>query len=98
MSEQDIQKTESEDVFTKIHHFYTNSVKISMAYFDVQLLFATTALNTITDKPVAMSKAEAVVHMSPQHFKVMVDIFNTHLAKYEEEFGKIPVPPEKEEK
>gem|GEM_PF-5605329 len=80
---------------------YSNSVKLSVSLYDFQLIFGNSALDSLSENQQIVVQPQILIHMSPQHFKAMMEILNSHLKKYEETFGEIHIPqdsPAKEKK
>ncbi len=91
---------ESQDIFVQIPKFYSNSTKFTSSYYDIQMGFGRVAINNLQEPSVPMLEAQFMVQMSPQHFKVFVDLAQKKIEEYEDQYGKIPSPPavEKTEK
>jgi hypothetical protein len=85
---------------------YTNSVNVVSSFFDFQFSFykntldggqvqAFANLNQAADEqpPVKITSEElCILHMSPQHVKVFLDILKNQVDKYEATFGEIKLP------
>lgn len=84
--------------FEEILRIYSNTVKMSFSLYDFQLIFGNAAFDSISENQRIDVQAQMLVHMSPQHFKVMVGILNNYLEKYEKDFGKIAIPTEPPQK
>lgn len=54
---------------------------------------------TVTGKepPVILRELQAEITMSPEQAKALLSWLERHIKAYEEQFGKIPSPPEKDE-
>ena len=93
MAEQQQDNAGQEDPFPSLPKIYANAVKVSRTYHDFQLVLGTSFINSIAEQPSQVVFAQAVVQMSPEHFKSLTRIFNEQLVNYESEFGQIPSPP-----
>lgn len=64
---------------------YTNAANVELSLYDFKIILG-------VGNPEGLTPA-AQVHMSPQHFKVLVKIMAENLRNYEELFGTINLEP-----
>ncbi|MBI3092175.1 MAG: DUF3467 domain-containing protein [Candidatus Tectomicrobia bacterium] len=67
--------------------FYSNVARVMHTEYDVFIDFAT----RLPDTP-DFAAISARIVMSPQHTKALLKALFEHLKKYEESYGKIPLP------
>jgi len=82
-------------------YFYSNTSKIMGTPYDISLLFERSSAPEVTENSPKQKTVEAVVvdsvevSMSPSHAKAVASGLLQALIKYENQFGKIAMPPEK---
>ncbi len=82
--------------------FYANSVEIAMSGYDVTLRLVRNGARSASGGKAGFATSEAVmaeedamsVCMSPSHAKALLPGLMDVVLRYEELFGKIPLPPE----
>jgi hypothetical protein len=72
---------------------YANSVEVRSSFSDFRFVFG----EVDVDEEKVIIEERAKIVMSPQHAKMFLKIFTSHLQKYEAKFGWIPEPPVSEE-
>lgn len=81
-------------------YFYTNGTEVSCSAYDVSIKFLrNVALSSGTESSAVTQTTTGVadsliVSMSPSHLKAMVPALIELVARYEMDFGAIPLPPE----
>jgi len=76
-------------------HFYVNNVGLRMSIWDFVLDFGI-ILEADVDK--LTFRDVATIVMSPQHAKAFAKVLTRHIKGYEDQFGRIPLPPDFDEK
>lgn len=94
MESMDNQKHSADQEFLGISRIYSNAIRVSRSLYDFQLIFGNSVMNNLADEPRQIVEAKCIVQLSPQHFKVLCQIFDKQLAAYEKEFGEIQLPQE----
>lgn len=76
---------------------YANDVTIAGSLYEFLFILSTnTPVGQVRDgQPSAIEKKNVVyLRMSPQHAKAMMALLAGNVAGYEQQFGKLPLPPE----
>lgn len=71
-------------------HLYSDSVEVNSSLFDFRLHVRITLGRS---KEEITYKHLCSLHLSPPHFKKLVQLLNEHLENYEQLFGEIPTQP-----
>ena len=87
MSEQDEKQTPS---VAALPRFYCNFVKITHSVYDFQIVLGTQSAEVTSDEMTTLVEPKVLVHMSPQHVRVVAEMLQEQLRKYESVFGAIP--------
>lgn len=97
MEEQELSMVVMPEEGGELSEYYSNSVRVVTSIYDVSVLFG-------RGRPVGLAgtaatmEAVCLVHMSPSQAKSVFLLLRQQLRSYEEQWGRIPVPPEMEEK
>lgn len=70
---------------------YVNACKINQTLYEFQLILGLSVIDTSGNETSMLIRPQALVHISPPHFKVLVDRLRKQLDTYEKEFGTISV-------
>lgn len=74
---------------------YTNDTQLQVSPWDVRLIFGEISRPPTDENPRTLIKQTGEVRMSPQHAKVVAKILMAQLKLYEENYGPIPLPPDR---
>jgi hypothetical protein len=74
----------------KFMSVYSNSANLEVTPWDFKFIFGAIVTQGSNKPPKIENRVEVV--MSPQHAKVLLNIFATHLQEYEKRVGEIKLP------
>jgi hypothetical protein len=80
-------------VVEDVPQYYTNIVRIASHIYDIALVFGKNRPIGATGDASTL-ESQCIVHMSPAHAKSLCLILRKQLRSYEEQWGRIPVPPD----
>jgi len=90
-----------EDIMDEMLDLYANAVQIIGAAYDFTLEFsANVPIGPVTDpqKPPPIERRNVCrIRMSPQHAKAIIPLLMQNISAYEQQFGKVPLPPDMKE-